>query len=138
VIPVPDEVTDIEAALVEPATVTFHAVRRVGAEPAAIVVVQGAGPIGLLTAQNASNAGAGRIVISEPSAPRREMAANLDFTDVVEPEDWPPPSTASPVVAGRPSSMSARESPPSYNHPPSWSVVVEPWRCSGIRWRSPQ
>lgn len=83
---VPDQVTDIEAALVEPATVTFHAVRRVAAEPGAIVVVQGAGPIGLLTAQNARNAGAGRIVISEPSAARREKATGVGFTDVVEPD----------------------------------------------------
>lgn len=89
-IPVPDEITDIEAALVEPATVTFHAVRRVAAEPGAIVVVQGAGPIGLLTAQNARNAGAGHIIVSELSEPRREMAAGLGFTAVVDPGDLGP------------------------------------------------
>src|SRR5689334_4764652 len=58
VIAVPDELSDVEAALVEPAAVTFHAVRRVAAELGAIVVVQGAGPVGLLTAQHARNAGA--------------------------------------------------------------------------------
>lgn len=87
VIPVPEEISDVEAALVEPATVTFHAVRRVAAEPGAIVVVQGAGPIGLLTAQHARNAGAGRVIISEPSAARRDLAAALDFSDVVDPGD---------------------------------------------------
>ncbi|QIX27188.1 alcohol dehydrogenase catalytic domain-containing protein [Nocardioides sp. JQ2195] len=88
VIPVPDEVSDIEAALVEPAAVTFHAVRRVAAELGAIVVVQGAGPIGLLTAQHARNAGAGRIIVSEPSAARREVASSgLGFPDVVAPDD---------------------------------------------------
>ncbi len=87
VIPVPDEVSDVEAALVEPATVTFHAVRRVGAEPGALVVVQGAGPIGLLAAQNARNAGAARVIVSEPSAARRDMATSLGFTDVVGPSD---------------------------------------------------
>ncbi|WP_067434227.1 zinc-dependent alcohol dehydrogenase [Nocardioides jensenii] len=86
-IPVPDEVTDIEAALVEPATVTFHAVRRVAATPGAIVVIQGAGPIGLLTAQNARNAGAGHVIVSEPSSARRDMATDLGFTDVVNPSD---------------------------------------------------
>lgn len=85
VIPVPDEISDVEAALVEPATVTFHAARRVAAEPGATVVVQGAGPIGLLTAQHARNAGAGRVVVSEPSAARRGLAAELGFTDVVAP-----------------------------------------------------
>lgn len=85
-IPVPDEISDIEAALVEPATVTFHAVRRVAAEVGVIVVVQGAGPIGLLTAQHARNAGAGRIIISEPSVPRREVATKLGFSNVVAPD----------------------------------------------------
>lgn len=86
VIPVLDELSDIEAALVEPGAVTFHAVRRVAAELGVIVVVQGAGPIGLLTAQHARNAGAGRIIISEPSASRREVATMLGFTDVVVPD----------------------------------------------------
>jgi (R,R)-butanediol dehydrogenase/meso-butanediol dehydrogenase/diacetyl reductase len=86
VIPVPDEVSDIEAALVEPAAVTFHAVRRTAAEPGAIVVVQGAGPIGLLTAQHARNAGAGRLIVSEPSDARREVAASLGFDELVAPD----------------------------------------------------
>jgi (R,R)-butanediol dehydrogenase/meso-butanediol dehydrogenase/diacetyl reductase len=61
-------------------------VRRVAAELGAIVVVQGAGPIGLLTAQHARNAGAGRIIISEPSTARRDVAAMLGFADVVVPD----------------------------------------------------
>ena len=85
VIPIPDLISDVEAALVEPAAVTFHAVRRVNAEPGAVVAVQGGGPIGMLTAQHARSAGAGRVVISEPSAARRELATQLGFTDVVEP-----------------------------------------------------
>lgn len=87
VLPVPDEISDEEAALVEPAAVTFHAVRRVAQEFGAIVVVQGAGPIGLLTAQHARNAGAGRIIVSEMSAERREVARGLGFTDVVAPDE---------------------------------------------------
>lgn len=89
VIPVPDEVSDVEAALVEPAAVTFHAVRRTAAEYGAVVVVQGAGPIGLLTAQHARNAGAGHVIVSEPSAARREVAVGLGFTDVVAPDGLP-------------------------------------------------
>ncbi|MER5555852.1 zinc-binding dehydrogenase [Streptomyces sp. NPDC002793] len=86
VIPVPDGVTDVEAALVEPATVTFHAVRRTAMELGSVAVVQGAGPIGLLAAQHARNAGAGRVVVSEPSAARRSTAEKLGFRDVVAPE----------------------------------------------------
>ncbi|WP_320779920.1 zinc-dependent alcohol dehydrogenase [Streptomyces sp. CRN 30] len=90
VIPVPEGVTDVEAALVEPATVAFHAVRRTAMELGSVVVVQGAGPIGLLTAQHARNAGAGRVVVSEPSAARRATAEKLDFPDVVAPEELAP------------------------------------------------
>ncbi|MEU4772729.1 zinc-binding dehydrogenase [Micromonospora sp. NPDC023644] len=85
VIPVPEGLSAVEAALVEPATVTFHAVRRVAAEYGATTVVQGAGPIGLLTAQHARNAGAGPMIISEPSAARRALASRLGFAHVVEP-----------------------------------------------------
>ncbi|MEV0155489.1 zinc-binding dehydrogenase [Micromonospora sp. NPDC050686] len=87
VIPVPEGLSDAEAALVEPTTVTFHAVRRVAAEYGAITVVQGAGPIGLLAAQNARNAGAGPMIISEPAPARRALAARLGFTHVVEPAE---------------------------------------------------
>ncbi|WP_114905893.1 zinc-dependent alcohol dehydrogenase [Ornithinimicrobium murale] len=87
VIPVPDALSDIDAALVEPAAVTFHAVRRASIEPGCLAVVVGAGPIGLLTAQNARAAGAGRIIISEPSEPRRATARELGFEDVVEPDE---------------------------------------------------
>lgn len=90
VVPVPDELTDVEAALVEPATVTFHAVRRVAMDLGSLVVVQGAGPIGLLTAQHARNAGAGRVIVSEPSPARRSAAERLGFRDVVDPEELGP------------------------------------------------
>ncbi|PZU03083.1 MAG: alcohol dehydrogenase [Gordonia sp. (in: high G+C Gram-positive bacteria)] len=86
-IPIPDTISDEEAALMEPATVTFHAVKRAGIRLGAAVVVQGAGPIGLLTAQHARVAGAGRIIVSEPSPARRSAAVDLGFTEVVEPSD---------------------------------------------------
>ncbi len=86
-IPVPDGLSDVEAALVEPATVAFHAVRRVAPDLGPFTVVQGAGPIGLATALNARAAGARQIVISEPTPARRALAAKLGFDTVVEPAD---------------------------------------------------
>ena len=86
-IPVPDALSDIEAALMEPATVTYHAVRRARIPLGATAVIQGAGPIGLLTAQHARAAGAGRILVSEPSRARRDAATALGFTDVVDPAE---------------------------------------------------
>ena len=85
VLPVLDGLSDEQAAIVEPAAVTFHAVKRTGQALGAFVVVQGAGPIGLLTAQHARHAGAGRVVIVEPNAARRGAATALGFTEVFAP-----------------------------------------------------
>lgn len=59
--------------------------RRAGQRLGSVVVVQGAGPFGLLTAQHARHAGAGAVVIVEPLEARRETARRLGFTDVHAP-----------------------------------------------------
>lgn len=85
VVPVLDELSDEQAGLVEPTAVTFHAVKRTAFRLGSTVVVQGAGPIGLLTAQHARAAGAGRTIVSEPVEARRQAARDLGFADVFEP-----------------------------------------------------
>lgn len=85
VLPVLEGLSDVQAAMVEPTAVTFHAVRRTGQRLGAVVVVQGAGPIGLLTAQHARHAGAGRVVVIEPHEARRAAATGLGFADVLAP-----------------------------------------------------
>jgi (R,R)-butanediol dehydrogenase/meso-butanediol dehydrogenase/diacetyl reductase len=85
VVPVLDELSDEQAGLIEPTAVCFHAVRRTAFRLGSTVVVQGAGPIGLLTAQHARAAGAGRTIISEPVAARRQAARDVGFTEVFEP-----------------------------------------------------
>jgi (R,R)-butanediol dehydrogenase / meso-butanediol dehydrogenase / diacetyl reductase len=80
-----DGLSDEQGALVEPTAVTFRAVRRTAISLGAVVVVQGAGPIGLLTAQHARHSGAGRTFVVEPVAARREAAQALGFTEVFEP-----------------------------------------------------
>ncbi|MDH4171014.1 MAG: zinc-binding dehydrogenase [Acidimicrobiia bacterium] len=77
----------IEAAQVEPATVTFHAVRNSGLTLGDFVIVQGAGPIGLLTAQWARAGGAGRVMAIEPSEARRTLALSLGVDVAVTPGD---------------------------------------------------
>ncbi len=77
--------TDEQAAQVEPATITLHAVRKSRLRPGDTVVVQGAGPIGLLTMQFARAAGAGHLVVVEPNARRRDLAVTLGATAAVEP-----------------------------------------------------
>jgi (R,R)-butanediol dehydrogenase/meso-butanediol dehydrogenase/diacetyl reductase len=62
------------AALIEPASVALHAVRRSRLRTGDLTCVVGCGPIGLLTLQCAKIAGAGHLVAVEPDARRRELA----------------------------------------------------------------
>jgi (R,R)-butanediol dehydrogenase / meso-butanediol dehydrogenase / diacetyl reductase len=64
--------SDEQAAVVEPATVAVHAVNRT--PPADLTVVQGCGPIGLLTLQVALAKRGGHVVAVEPSEHRRAIA----------------------------------------------------------------
>ncbi|BDZ41662.1 hypothetical protein GCM10025865_09610 [Paraoerskovia sediminicola] len=72
------------AALAEPLAVAVHAVSRSGMEKGDVVAVFGAGPIGILTALVARHEGASHVVITEPSAWRREVAASMGLTVVPE------------------------------------------------------
>jgi (R,R)-butanediol dehydrogenase/meso-butanediol dehydrogenase/diacetyl reductase len=77
--------TDEAAAMLEPATVALHAVRRTPLRLGDGCVVLGAGPIGLLTQQCACAAGAGAIVVVEPHPVRRAKAQQLGASAVVDP-----------------------------------------------------
>jgi (R,R)-butanediol dehydrogenase / meso-butanediol dehydrogenase / diacetyl reductase len=79
--------TDVQAAQVEPATVAFHAVRRSGIRLGDVAVIQGAGPIGLTTAQWVRAAGARATVVVEPNAARRELATTVGATHAVTPDE---------------------------------------------------
>lgn len=77
--------TDAQAAQVEPATVAFHAVRTSPLRLGDVAVVQGAGPIGLSTLQWARAAGAARVIVVEPNERRRALALQVGAHDAVEP-----------------------------------------------------
>ena len=72
-----------QAAQVEPATVGFHAVRNTQPMLGDITVVQGAGPIGLVTLQAAVAGGAGEVIVVEPNEARRALATELGATHAV-------------------------------------------------------
>ncbi|MCC6486732.1 MAG: NAD(P)-dependent alcohol dehydrogenase [Candidatus Hydrogenedentes bacterium] len=59
--PVPDVITPAEAAMIEPLAVALHTIELAHLAPGETVAILGLGPIGLLTAQVARLAGAGRI-----------------------------------------------------------------------------
>lgn len=59
--PVPESMSAAEAAMIEPLAVALHAIELAHLKPGETVAILGLGPIGLLTAQVARVAGAGRI-----------------------------------------------------------------------------
>ncbi|HMG50156.1 MAG TPA: 2,3-butanediol dehydrogenase [Inquilinus sp.] len=76
-IPVPDTVSDIQAAMIEPAAVALYAVDRGGIRSGSTVLVSGLGPIGALVLLAAKASGAALIVVSEPNPNRRALAKSL-------------------------------------------------------------
>jgi (R,R)-butanediol dehydrogenase / meso-butanediol dehydrogenase / diacetyl reductase len=78
-IALPEDLSLRRAAIVEPLAVAVHAVRRSRLRLGQSVMVAGAGPIGLLTASCARLAGAGRVLVSEPSPYRRAAAEEMGF-----------------------------------------------------------
>jgi (R,R)-butanediol dehydrogenase/meso-butanediol dehydrogenase/diacetyl reductase len=86
-IPVDERLTDVQAAVVEPTTVALHAVNRTPPGVSDMVVVQGCGPIGLLTLQVAKAAGASRVVAVEPNERRRQLALEVGADEAISPDE---------------------------------------------------
>ncbi|NJP67847.1 zinc-dependent alcohol dehydrogenase [Streptomyces spiramenti] len=84
--PVPDALTDLQAALVEPLATPVHAVAKAGDLTGRTVLVLGAGPIGLLLVIAARLAGARRVVVTDLLAAKRDRARRLG-ADAVLPAD---------------------------------------------------
>jgi len=95
--PLPDQVTDRQAAVLEPAAVALHALRRSRLAVGESVAVVGAGPIGLLLVQLAATAGARRIVVSDISDARLARARLLGATEIVNTSVHDLPQTAAGV-----------------------------------------
>jgi len=87
VLPVHPGLTSKQAAQVEPATVAFHAVRNTQPGLGDVAVVQGAGPIGLLTLQAVLAGGAGEVLVIEPNDARRALAEQLGATTTAAPDE---------------------------------------------------
>ena len=83
--PVPDSMSDDAAALLEPLSVAIATMRKAEIAPGSIVLIAGAGPIGVICAQAARAFGAARIVVSEPVPSRRERVLRFGATEVLDP-----------------------------------------------------
>ena len=85
----PEHIDHTLGALVEPLAVGLHAVERAHIRSGDKVLVVGAGPVGLSVITWAARSGAGELVVSDPSAVRREAAAQFGATRTVDPEAEP-------------------------------------------------
>lgn len=83
---IPETVSNLQACLLEPLTVSLHTVRLSSIKLGDRVLVIGAGPIGLLVMQCAALAGAGDIFVSETSLARRKAASLLGADMVIDPQ----------------------------------------------------
>jgi len=82
--PVPAELSLTHAALAEPCCSVLSAHNQAGTTLGDTVVIQGAGPIGCIHVAVAKSRGA-RVIISEPSQVRRELARSFQPDLIVDP-----------------------------------------------------
>lgn len=83
--PVDVDVDPGEAALIEPLACVLRGQDALDLRNGDVVVVMGAGPIGILHVKLANLRGALRVIVSEPAAGRREQALDLGADRVVDP-----------------------------------------------------
>jgi 2-desacetyl-2-hydroxyethyl bacteriochlorophyllide A dehydrogenase len=81
---IPFGMTTLEAALIEPLATPVHAVRIGGGVEGKSVVIIGAGTIGLLMLAAVRYGGAGRVVVTDVLAAKRERALRLGADFVVD------------------------------------------------------
>lgn len=82
--PVPDALTDAQAAFVEPLSCVIHALNRLRVWPGDDVLIFGAGPMGLLLVQALRHSGASQLVVVEKEATRRSLARQMGATAVLD------------------------------------------------------
>jgi len=99
-LPLPEGVDLLDAALTEPAAVALHAMRQGQVQPGDIVAILGAGPIGMLLAQWARILGAGRVLLTDIDPRKLEMARNLRLGDTCNARQDDPVSWVQQVTHG--------------------------------------
>ena len=83
--PIHESVDPAVAALIEPLACVLRGQNALNVRSGDVVMVMGAGPIGILHLLLANLRGALRVIVSEPTAGRREQALNFGADRVVDP-----------------------------------------------------
>jgi L-idonate 5-dehydrogenase len=90
IVPVPDGTDLLRLSVAEPLSVGLHAVARAGIAPGHRVIVTGSGPIGLLTARAAHEAGVREIVATDiEDAPLAVARAHMGATRTINVSSQP-------------------------------------------------
>lgn len=84
-VPIPNGLDPLVAALTEPMAVGLHAVEESQAEPGRIALVAGAGPVGLAIIASLVNRGIETIIASDFSTARRQLALDMGASEVIDP-----------------------------------------------------
>ena len=82
---IPDSVSDEAAALMEPLSVAIATARKAAIQPGSRVLIAGAGPIGILSAQVARAFGATEVIVSDLAESRRQSALSFGASRAIDP-----------------------------------------------------
>jgi L-iditol 2-dehydrogenase len=82
-IPIPDNLSLDDAAMIEPACVAYHAAKRGEIKNGDTVLIVGAGPIGLFAMQSVKALGASRVYVADLDEKRLELARSLGAEGVI-------------------------------------------------------
>ena len=85
VIKLPEQVSFTAGALIEPLACCIRGLKNAGTGFNDVVLIVGAGPIGLMHMQLAKIAGAKQVIVSEPNPMRRQIALELGADKAVDP-----------------------------------------------------
>jgi L-iditol 2-dehydrogenase len=94
--PIPDELSFDHAAMIEPLSIAFHAVKRTPVALGDTALVVGSGVIGLLLIQALRLAGCGRVIALDIDDNKLRLARRLGADETLNPLD---PATGNPVDA---------------------------------------
>lgn len=85
VVKLPEDVSFAEGALIEPLACCIRGLKNAGTGFNDVVLIVGAGPIGLMHLELSKIVGASKVIVSEPIASRRAKAEKLGADLVVDP-----------------------------------------------------
>ncbi|MEG2305421.1 MAG: zinc-dependent alcohol dehydrogenase family protein [Lachnospiraceae bacterium] len=80
-----DRLSFLEAAMTEPMSCCLHGIDLCDIKAGDTVLVMGGGPIGMIMLQLAKNAGASKVILSEPIQEKRDLAMKLGADKTINP-----------------------------------------------------